>query len=117
MELGGKTATRLCSEVYLVFHLKVRVSHLWFQPYSTYQTFLSETIKEFRQRGWNFQQIADWLNERDYLTPLGKTFGASHAFSILRKKRIRDARLGARHQPEICDFSLRFVDTTFITAS
>lgn len=114
--LGGKSITKLCTEVYLVFHLKIRVSHLWFQPYSTYQTFLFETITDFRQRGWNFKQIADWLNEQDYLTPQGKTFGASHAFSIIRKKRIRDARLGARHQPDICDFSLRFVDTTFITA-
>ncbi|MDG2254909.1 MAG: hypothetical protein P8L49_08115, partial [Opitutaceae bacterium] len=59
MELGGKSTTKLYSEVYLVFHLKISVSHLWFQPYSTYQTFLFETIKEFRQRGWNFKQIAE----------------------------------------------------------
>ena len=114
MGLGGKTATRLCSEVYLVFHLKIRVSHLWFQPYSTYQTFLSETIKEFRQRGWNFQQIADWLNDNGYKTLQGKKFINTHAWSIVKKKRIRDARLSKTYEPKLTDFSLRFIDKTVI---
>jgi TPR repeat protein len=71
---GGKSSTKSLTEIYLIFHLKVRASHLWVAPYNEHQQFLFDTITDFRSKGWNFQQIADWLNENDYLTPRGKSF-------------------------------------------
>jgi hypothetical protein len=111
---GGKSSTKSLTEIYLIFHLKVRASHLWVAPYNEHQQFLFDTITDFRSKGWNFQQIADWLNENDYLTPRGKSFRNAHAHSIVKKKGIRDVRINKKYEPEICDFSLRFVDTTLI---
>ena len=109
---GGKSSTKSHTEIYLTFHLKVRASHLWVAPYNEYQHFLFETITDFREKGWNFQQIADWLNENDYTTARGKRFRNAHAHSIVKKKKSRDVRLNRRYEPEIGDFSLRFIDTT-----
>ena len=85
---------------------------MWVAPYNEYQHFLFETITDFREKGWNFQQIADWLNENDYTTARGKRFRNAHAHSIVKKKKSRDVRLNRRYEPEIGDFSLRFIDTT-----
>tara|TARA_B100000989_G_C19442182_1_gene427856 strand:+ start:194 stop:547 length:354 start_codon:yes stop_codon:yes gene_type:complete len=111
---GGKSSTKSTTEIYLIFHLKVRASHLLVAPYNEYQQFLFDTITDFRSQGWNFQQIADWLNDNGYATPRGKKFRNAHAHSIVKKKKIREVRLDRRYEPEICDFSLRFVDTTII---
>ena len=114
MWLGGNRNTPNHTETYLTFDLTIRASHLWVAPYNEYQQFLFDTITDFRSKGWNFQQIADWLNENDYLTPRGKSFRNAHAHSIVKKKGIRDVRINKKYEPEICDFSLRFVDTTLI---
>ena len=90
------------------------MSHLWVAPYNEYQQFLFDTITDFREKGWNFQQIADWLNENGYTTVRGKRFRNAHAHSIVKKKGIREVRLNRKYEPEICDFSLRFIDTTKI---
>jgi DNA modification methylase len=111
---GGKSPTKSHTEIYLIFHLKVRASHLWVAPYNEYQQFLFDTITAFHSKGWNFQQIADWLNENNYLTPRGKRFRNTHAHSIVKKKGIRDVRLNKKYEPEVSNFSLRFVDTTVI---
>lgn len=47
-----------------------------------------------RQSGQTFDEIADSLNEQEHLTPRGCKFRGAHAHSILKKKRIRDNRLG-----------------------
>jgi hypothetical protein len=111
---GGKSSTKSNTETYLIFHLKVRASHLWVAPYNDYQQYLYETITDFREKGWNFQQIADWLNENGYSSARGKRFRNARAHSIVKKKTIRDVRLNKKYEPEICDFSLRFIDTTLI---
>ena len=72
------------------------------------------TITGFRSKGWNFQQIADWLNENDNLTRRGKRFRNAHVLSIVKKKGIREVRSYKKYEPEIFDFSLRFVDKTLI---
>ena len=79
-----------------------------------FQQFLYETILGFVDKGWNFQMIADWMNEKDYKTPRGKRFGNAHAHSIVKKKKIRDVRLSKTYEPKLTDFSLQFVDKTLI---
>ena len=114
MGFGDKSPTKSHTEIYLIFHLKVRASHLWVAPYNEYQQFLFDTITDFRSKGWNFEQIADWLNENGYTTVRGKRFRNAHAHSIVKKKGIREVRLNKKYESEICDFSLRFVDKTLI---
>ena len=60
--------------VYLTFTLTLVTSNLIIPPYSEYQQFLYETISDLRDRGLNFKQIADWLNENGYSTPRSKKF-------------------------------------------
>ena len=102
------------TEIYLTFLLSVRASHLWIAPYSEYQQFLYLTITGLREKGLNYQQIADWLNENDYTTPRGKKFLNAHAHSIVKKKKIREVRLTKMYPPKLSNFALRFVDRTLI---
>ena len=75
------------TEVFLTFRLSVRATHLWVAPYSQYQQFLYDTISDYRQKGWSYCQIVDWLNQNDYKTPRGKMFHGSHARSIVKNKK------------------------------
>ena len=55
--------------------------------YSEYQFFLYETITEQRKEGKTFDQIAEWLNKKGYLSVRGKKFKGNHVHSIVKKKR------------------------------
>jgi len=111
--LGGNQ-TPQNTETYLTFVLSVRATHLWVAPYTEYQQFLFVTINDLREKGWNYRQIADWLNQNDYRTPRGKMFHGSHAHSIVKKKKTREVRLTRRYPPKLSNFALRFVDRTLI---
>ena len=102
-------------DVYLIFTLKLRATHLLRSPYSDYQQFLYNTITDFLDKGWNYQQIADWLNDKGYKTLRGKKFRNNHTHSIVKKKRIRDVRLSRTYEPKLTDFSLQFIDKTKIS--
>ena len=113
--LGGKLNPQSnTTDVFFTFTVEVRFTNLWVAPYSKYQQFLYDTICGFRQKGWNYQQIADWLNQNDYKTPRGKMFHGSHAHSIVKKKKTREVRLNRRYEPKLSNFDLRFVDRTLI---
>ena len=82
--------------------------------YSEYQFFLYETITEQREKGKTFDQIAQWLNEKGYLSIRGKKFKSNHVHSIVKKKRLKDEKL-EREYPEVwSDFSLEVVDKTLV---
>ena len=110
--LGGKSFV----DTYLIFHLKLRASHLLSAPYSDYQQFLYNTITDYLGKGWNYKQIADWLNDNGYKTARGKKFGNNHTHSIVKKKKIREVRLNRTYEPRLTDFSLQFVDKTLINS-
>ena len=83
-------------DYYLCFTGTLTSARLSLPPvYSEYQQFLHVTILEFREKGWTFKQIAKWFNENGYQTATGKRFYATHVFSILKKKRLRDKRLNS----------------------
>ncbi len=113
MGVGGNQ-TPQNTEVFLTFVLSVRATHLWVAPYSQYQQFLYDTITDLREKGLNYQQIADWLNQNDYKTPRGKLFHGSHAHSIVKKKKTREIRLNQMYPPKLSGFALRFVDRTLL---
>ena len=54
--LDGKLSTNFV-EAYLIFHLKLRASHLNSRSYSEYQHFLSKKITKLREIGWSFNKI------------------------------------------------------------
>ena len=114
MWLGGNRLTPNHTETYLTFDLTVRASHLWVAPYNDCQQYLYETIMGFREKGWNFQQIADWFNENGITTVRGKKFRNAHAHSIVKKKMIRDVHILKKYEPKLSNFALRFIDKTLI---
>ena len=83
--------------------------------YSQYQFFLYETITEQREKGKTFDQIAELLNKKRYLSVRGKKFKGNHVHSIVKKKRLKDEKL-ERQYPEVwSDFSLEVVYKTLVT--
>ena len=104
------------TETYLTFVLSVRATHLCVAPYSLYEQFLFVTINDLREKGWNYRQIADWLNQSEYKTPRGKMFHGSHAHSTVKKKRFREKRLTTMYPPKLSDYSLRFVERTQVNS-
>ena len=100
----------------VIFHFSITYHRSPFNvpQYSEYQFFLYETITEQREKGKTFDQIADWLNEKEYLSVRGKKFKGNHVHSIVKKKRLKDEKLG-RMYPEVrSDFSLEVVDKTLV---
>ena len=82
--------------------------------YSQYQFFLYETITEQRKEGKTFDQIAEWLNKKSYLSVRGKKLKGNHVHSIMKKKRLKDEKL-EREYPEVwSDCSLEVIDKTLV---
>ena len=99
---------------YLTFDVNLRTSNLWVTPYSSHQQFLCDSVSDFRDKGWTFQKIADWLNDNGYKSARGKVFRSSHVHSIIKKKRLRDQRMSKECQMTIGNFDLWFLDMTLI---
>ena len=100
----------------MIFHFSITYRRPPFNVphYSQYQFFLYETITEQREKRKTFKQIADWLNEKGYLSVRGKKFKGNHVHSIVKKKRLNDDKL-ERVYPEIrSDFYLDIFDKTLI---
>jgi len=66
-------------------------------------------ILKMRNEGFSYNAIADFLNKNDFKTPRGKKFRNAHAHSILKKKKIRDERLGREYPVVIENFDVVFV--------
>ena len=104
----------LNADTFFRFTITQRTPHLNVPQYSQYQFFLYQTITEQREKGKTFDQIADWLNGKRYLSVRGKKFKGNHIHSIVKKKRLKDEKL-EREYPEVwSDFSLEVVDKTLV---
>ena len=104
----------LNADVFYRFTITQRTPHLNVSLYSPYQFFLYETITEQREKGITFDQIAEWLNKKGYLSVRGKKFKGNHVHSIVKKKRLKDGKL-EREYPEVwSDFSLEVIDKTLV---
>ena len=96
------------------FTITYRSPTLTGNHYSTYQLFLYQTITEHREQGITFGAIAEWFNEKGYLTVRGKRFKGAHVHSIL-KKRLAKEELRKRAYPEVwSDFSMEVVNKTIL---
>ena len=61
-----------------------------------------------------FNQIAEELNRKGYLSVRGKKFKGNHVHSIVKKKRIRDERFYRKYPEEWSDISFEVVDKTIL---
>lgn len=104
MTLGG-VGLRACA----TFDIKIRTTKLCVAPYSKYQRSLYELILKMRSSGYTFNGIANALNEQGYLTTRGVIFKNAHVHSILKKKAIRDKRLGRDYPVIIENFNVLFL--------
>jgi len=101
-------------DVFFCFSITYRRPPFSVPQYSQYQFFLYETITAHREKGKTFDQIAEWLNKKGYLSVRGKKFKGNHIHSTVKKKRLKDEKL-EREYPEIwSDFSLEVVDKTLV---
>ena len=104
----------LYADVIYHFSITYRRPPFYLPRYSQYQFFLYETIIGQREKGRTFDQIAEWLNKKGYLSVRGKKFKGNHVHSIVKKKRLKDEKL-EREYPEVwSDFSLEVVDKTLV---
>ena len=96
------------------FTLTCRSPALSGNYYSDYQLFLYQTISEHREKGMTFDAIAEWLNEKRYLTVRGKKFRGTHVHSILKKRLAKEELLNRENPPVWSDFSMEVVDKTIL---
>ena len=76
---GGKSYSDNV-DVFLIFHLEVRASHL-------NARILHRRVTALLQKGWTFNKITRWFNDNGYPIILGRIFKSSHVHSIVKKKR------------------------------
>ncbi len=100
----------------VIFHFSItfRRPPFYLPQYSQYQFFLYQTIIEQREKGKTFDQIAEWFNEKGYLSVRGKKFKGNHVYSIVKKKRLKDEKLERKYPEVWSDFSLEVVDKTLV---
>ena len=66
------------------------------------------------KKGKTFDQMAEWLNKKGYLSVRGKKLKSNQLHSIVKKKKLKDEKL-ERDYPEVwSDFSLELVDKTLV---
>ena len=101
-------------DVFFCFTITYRHPSFNVPLYSEYQFFLYQTITDQREKGKTFDQIAEWLNEKEYLSVRGKKFKGNHVHSIVKKKRLKDEKLKREYPEEWSDFYLDVFDKTLI---
>ena len=114
MDKSGCRYARLNTDFFFCFTITQRTPHLNVPLYSEYQFFLYETITEQREKGKTFDQIAEWLNKRGYLSARGKKCKGNHVHSIVKKKRLRDEKFEKEYPEVRSDFHLDIFDRTLI---
>ena len=96
------------SNANLCFDLNLFSQNLWTPKYSDYQVFLYQTITEFREKGMNDVQIANWLNDNGYQTVRGSTFRNNHVHSIAKKRRRRLDILSTESKNYLSNIKIRY---------
>ena len=104
----------LKADCFFHFTISQRTPLLQQPLYSDYQYFLYEIISELRDKGMTFNQIAEELNKKGYLSARGKVFKGNHVHSIVKKKRMRDEKFYKKYPEEWSDISFEVVDKSLV---
>ena len=110
----GCRVARLNRDFFFCFTITIHHPAMNASRYSQYQFFLYETITEQREKGKTFNQIAEWLNKKGYLSVRGKKFRGAHVHSIVKKKRLKDEKFEKEYPEVRSDFYLDIFDRTLI---
>ena len=114
VDKSGCRYARLNADFFFYFTITQTTPYLNVSLYSKYQFFLYETIIEQREKDKTFNQIAEWLNEKGYLSVRGKKFKGNHVHSIVKKKRLKDEKLEKEYPEVWSDFYLDILDETIL---
>jgi len=112
--IGGGRGAVENADVFFCFTIAYRTPLLQLPLYSQYQFFLYKTISNLRKKEISFNQIANWLNEKGYLSARGKSFKGNHVHSIIKKKRIKDEKLEKEYPEVRSDFRLETFEKRLI---
>ena len=104
------------SDLSFSFDLVTRFSSLTKQYYSLYQHFLSDTISDKLNKGMNYKEIADWLNNNGYSTTRGKRFRNAHTHSIVHKKKLSDQKQNRLYPSSLTNRSLEVTDRRLVNS-
>ena len=63
-----------------------------------------------------FNQIAEELNKKGYLSARGKIFKGNHVHSIVKKRRMRDEKFNKNYPEEWSDISFEVVDKSLVNS-
>ena len=74
-------------------NVRVRLSNLLIPPLTEYQEFLYSKIMELKKSGLGYRKISHWMNKNNYKTPRGHEFIPPSVFSIIKKRKIREAKI------------------------
>ena len=96
---------------YLHFTLSLSSQNLLTPVYSVYQQSLYNKILSLREKGMNYVEIANWLNENNYKTPRGRFFQNNHVHSIVNKRRCRLDIIQKEPTRSLSNISLRYKKT------
>jgi hypothetical protein len=69
---------------------------------------LHSTISDFRDKGWSFNKIAKWLNDKGHKTPRGAVFRSPHVHWIIKKKKLSDERFNRVPELSITEIDLYY---------
>ena len=114
VDKDGCGVIRFTADFFFCFTITFSSPSLNRNFYSQYQFFLYQTITEQREIGKTFEQIAEWLNKKGYLSVRGKKFKGNHVHSIVKKKRLKNEKLEREYPDVRSDFSLEVVDKTLV---
>ena len=104
------------ADVTFNFSNTYRSPALFGNHYSAYQLLLYETITEQRDKEKTFDQIAELLNNKGYLSVRGKRFKGNHIHSILRRRLVKEELLNRDYSLLWSDFSMEVIDKTILVS-
>ena len=102
------------AELFFTFDLITRSSSLNHQYYSEYQTLIHDIISDKLDKGMNYKEIADWLNDNGYTTVRGKRFRNAHTHSIVKKKKMSDEKHSRMYPSSLTNCSLEVTDKRIV---
>lgn len=97
---NGGVVPRVDSVKYISFVISVRTHKLiYFQDrYTKEQEDLFQLVHYLHQQGLSYPKIADYLNERKYLTYSGKPYRKNNISSLILRNKQRKERIKLRNK-------------------
>ena len=97
---NGGVVPRVDSVEYISFVISIRTHKLiYFQDrYTKEQEDLFQLVDYLHQQGLSYPKIADYLNEREYLTYSGKPYRKSNISSLILRNKQRKERIKLRNK-------------------